>query len=257
MTLTLIAFGFDFSAYHQSVAIPYSTTEFVKNIFLYFPDLESTRLIPPSWALTVELFFYICIGIGLSKNRKITVAWLAVSAFYHLVCFVLGKEWYWIYFSIFGASLPFSIGAVIYHFEPELTKFAKKVSPIAALLMILIPFNWYLGKIFGSMKDFSFYLNLILNAVTILSLINTEKLPMLDKKKDKRIGNYSYPIYLVHYLAGFLTIEGLLILDITVEMKSLPLMFLSIPLLFSLSFIIIHTLESNIERLRNNVKTKG
>jgi peptidoglycan/LPS O-acetylase OafA/YrhL len=72
------------SNYKSEMSLPTSAYEIFTNLAIFFPFLEPTRLTPPAWALTVEMFFYILIGLGLSKYRRFTVLWFFISILYQI-----------------------------------------------------------------------------------------------------------------------------------------------------------------------------
>jgi hypothetical protein len=70
-------------------------------------------LIVPAWALTVELFFYICIGLGASRNKLISAVWFLLSVSY-TVYLIMSGGFAERYQTLGAASLPFSTGAMIF-----------------------------------------------------------------------------------------------------------------------------------------------
>ena len=74
------------SAYNGSFGIPTDVISIIANITLIYPSFHpievTPRLSPASWALTVELFYYILIGIGISKTKKVTIIWAISSLLY-------------------------------------------------------------------------------------------------------------------------------------------------------------------------------
>ena len=72
--------------YHGAIFLPASRLEVLQNLFMVFadwrPDSVYPRLVPQSWALTVELFFYLLIGLGISKTFIRVKIWLVLSVGY-------------------------------------------------------------------------------------------------------------------------------------------------------------------------------
>lgn len=209
--------------FHHSLRIPSSWQELIANTLMIFPGLMEypTRLLPATWALTIELFFYLLIGLGISKNRNITLVWFISSIIYMGLLMYFTKAIAYDYGSLLTASLPFSLGAFIYHYKQSLYSLLNKYIPLkitlplfvvnlalSAFLPIFGPeiFNWKIGFIFET-------LNIIFTTCLILQL---EK---IKAKKDwvdfdKKIGDYSYPIYIFHWSAAFiifwlLTVQGI------------------------------------------------
>ncbi len=198
--------------FHYSLRIPVTWQEYLANILMVFPELMEypTRVLPATWALTIELFFYLLIGLGISKNRKITLLWFISSISYMAFIMYSTKAIAYDYGSLLTASFPFSLGAFIYHYKKSLYYLLEKYIPLKVslslfvlnlALSVFLPtfesdyFNWKVGFIFES-------LNITLTACLILQLesIKTNK---KWKAWDKKIGDYSYPIYIFHWSAAF------------------------------------------------------
>jgi peptidoglycan/LPS O-acetylase OafA/YrhL len=259
--------GFSF-AYHHSLYLPKNAIEVLKNLFIFFPVMESPRLTPPAWALTVEIFFYICIGLGLSKTKNRVVFWLAISVIYHLVALVAGTDRY---FTIFAASLPFSTGAFIYYAKQNLLKKvsfqSEKIQDFLPLILFSgVLMNWLLGAVLRLSIDDSaddsvktiniifFYSNYLLCALMVVVLAQRKTLPFISRSFDKSLGDLSYPIYLIHYQVGLIMVVILNRMGIEIKHPDIRFMLLCLPFIFIVSWIISRTVEQPIERLRNRVK---
>jgi peptidoglycan/LPS O-acetylase OafA/YrhL len=247
------------SAYHVSIYLPGNLSELLNNVLLFFPFRESPRLTPPAWALTVEIFFYIIIGLGASKAKRMTLIWFVLSVVYHIFAVFRQLGWEHRYFTIFAASLPFSTGALLFHYKEELTQLVDRAagracSVLPHILMLLILFNWYLGYKVGHSRGLFFYSNFVLCSVMVAVLLSRKSLPLISKKLDKWLGDFSYPIYLIHYQVGIVVIVLFSALGVEIKRPEMTLMFVSIPLIFVLSLLITVTLERPIEIIRSKVK---
>lgn len=252
--------GEDFSSdYHQAIYFPHSLFEFFRNMVLFFPFAESPRLSPPAWALTVEIFFYIIIGFGISKNRKVVTCWFGLSIVYHMAVILLGGDWPARYYSIPAASLPFATGALIYHFK---NNFLIRISIIGGTIQYHLPvilfgsilLNWSLGYLTGHTMGFFFYTNYCLCALMIIVLADRKSLPFISKKFDKFMGALSYPMYLVHYQVGLVIIVIFGMAGLEFKRPDLFLMFSAIPLIFLASWVFAKAVEQPIELIRTRVK---
>ena len=247
------------SSYHQAIYLPGNLTETLNNVFIFFPLREWPRLTPPAWALTVELFFYICIGLGLSRNRKIVLYWFCISVLYHVAIVVSGLEWKYRYFTIPAASLPFSTGALLFHYNNDIMSYVRKVNGAIYNYLPLIVFsgllvNWISGYLLGISEGVSFYLNYIMCAFMVAVLSERESLPYVTRRMDKWLGDLSYPIYLVHYQVGLIVIVLMARWGIEFERPDIILMIISVPLILVVSWLIASSIEKPIEVLRSRVK---
>ncbi|MDQ7058483.1 MAG: acyltransferase [Ghiorsea sp.] len=260
MTLLLIySLGESYvSTYHKAMLYPTAWTDIIKNVFLLFPNLETVRLVPPAWALTVELCFYILIALGLSKNIKVALVWLVLSVIYHVVAWFAGWDRY---FSVFAASLPFALGSVLYFYRDRLLKQCfgrtQDLSPyLPLLLLLLMAINWYIGFLLTRSHELFFYTNILLCALMLLVLSSYKTLPWLSKKADAYWGDFSYPIYLIHYQVALVVMYAMQQLGIDVSRPGVGLMWATIPAVFLVAWLLVIGVERPIERLRSKVKEK-
>ena len=256
--IVVIALPTEIGQFHKALKLPESSLEYLANFAIAFKNLETARLVPPAWALTVEIIFYLLIGLGLSKNQTITNVWLGLSILYHILINFFDAGWYWVYFSVLGASLPFALGAFVYHHKQKLLKTLPFNSQKSlCLLFMLLLANWSLGNYLGLQRSAFLYFNLLICLIIMLMLFNKQSLMGISKKLDAKIGAYSFPIYLLHYLAGFLTLMIFNTVGYEVHNKTVELMFLSLPALFLLSWVMIYLIEQKIEAIRRKVKEKN
>ncbi|WP_062059896.1 acyltransferase family protein [Cellvibrio sp. OA-2007] len=244
-------------AFHPDIYLPQDTLDTLRNTFIFFPQLESPRLTPPAWALTVELFFYLLIGVGLSRNKAITATWFVSSVAYHLFAAINSYGWDEIYFTVWAASLPFSTGAMIYHFRDFLVR-AVAIFPkalyVPILLFIALPTNWWFASLGGYVRDIGFYINYLICALTISYLVSGSLPIAWFKHIDKKIGDLSYPIYLFHYQIGFLAMNGIAYLGFTISRGDVTLVLVSIPLIIFVAWLVVRWIEQPIMRVRERIK---
>ena len=252
--------------YHETIYLPGSAWEIFKNIALFFPAREAPRLTPPAWALTVELFFYILIGAGLSKSKLITTGWFVISLAYHGAALILHFGWEHRYFTVAAAALPFSTGAMIYHFKDQLGQLVayegrgwKRYLPVYGVILMIV--NWAVGiglwKFLGwnALDSVFFYLNYLICGSMVVLLMQRTELPLINRAIDKWLGDFSYPIYLIHYQVGILVLVLLGAFGVSISRPS-PLLFIAaLPFIFLISFVITVLLERPIEVIRARVKS--
>ena len=200
------------TAYWKFIYLPETLSDWAQNVTLiyadWFPTRVTPRISPPTWALTVELSFYLLIALGISRTKVTTLIWLGLSITYMALTHALDYPYAYRYNMILAGSLPFAIGALIYHYRDYLTSFIKK-QPYLNFFTLFTALIANAGlsiladqKGLAGIKEVSVYLNYLLSAAIIVYLIKGQ-IPGLTTKKDKMIGDYSYPIYLLHWPAGF------------------------------------------------------
>tara|TARA_R110000765_G_scaffold413450_1_gene513518 strand:+ start:2254 stop:3189 length:936 start_codon:yes stop_codon:yes gene_type:complete len=211
--LAVLFFGENNSVlYREFIYIPTDIYEWTQNITLIYVDLFPGRVLPrlspPTWALTIELIFYFLIALGLSKNKKLTTFWFLISILYMLATHIFPLGYSYRYSIVFAGTLPFSMGAMIFYYYDDVKKFLHFRFFNVGGLFLLITLNFLFSTLLEHFQAhkyfflFSFYFNYLLNALLIISLVEN-KIPFISRGVDKVIGDYSYPIYLIHWQAGF------------------------------------------------------
>ncbi|MEQ1559730.1 MAG: acyltransferase [Methyloglobulus sp.] len=200
--------------YFKSIYMPTSAREYFSNIAMIFPswypNQVNPRLVPPAWALTVELFFYVLICLGLSKHYTVIKVWLLLSVAYVVATFAFGS-WSDRYFPVAAASLPFSIGSAIYFISKD-EGIHKRFLTLGLstktlfILMLANCFAWSAISLLttGALVEIGFYLNLLICALLVYSITKCGKIVDISKAHDTYIGDFSYPIYLLHWQTGIL-----------------------------------------------------
>jgi len=255
------------TAYRKAIFLPSNFMESFQNIFfLYFdwmPGSESPRLSPPTWALTVELLYYLLIALGISKSKTATNIWVMAGLCYFGGTHILSYGFPFRYSNILAGSLPFSIGALVYHHRKILTEkignHPKSLNFTTLFVLFLLnsicahfasKYNWQL------LENVSIYLNYVINAIIIIYLIKG-KVPFITEKWDKIIGAYSYPIYLFHMQAGFI-ISMMIWGQPIVKGKYNDLIITALAILLTLfvSFLVIKLIDRPIDKYRKKIKER-
>lgn len=247
--------------------LPGNYFEYITNITLIFPAWNpidvSLRLSPSSWALTIEIFYYCLIGIGLSKNKKITLIWFCLSIVYLCFYMVLNKTYGAGYGNFLAASLPFSIGGMIYHYKLEIFTICKKITVkyghvvtllfILNLVMCATSHKWAPEE-YWKVNVVGMYFNLLLSSILIVFLFYGGK-KYFSKKIDKFYGDLSYPLYLFHWSAACIC-SWLLIGEPIKEITANNVIVFFVALLFTIfiSILVNFSVNTPIEKMRHRIK---
>lgn len=268
--LLVITLGGDLLAnYHRSIYLPSTPEELLQNLFMAFaawnPSSLNPRLVPPTWAVSVEIFFYLLICLGISKTLTRVKIWLLFSLCYVAFSYATGWPWSDRYFPVAAASLPFAMGAMVYFLSKNKTAIEKfKALSISAknlfLIMLLNCLAWTIlsREDIGAFIDVGFYLNVALCSLLVYKLAIGETIISLNKKTDKIIGDYSYPIYLLHWQSGLIAsyiIFGEALHELSY--RGLISFVAALFIVIALSSILIRHLDTPIQRIRNEIKPKG
>jgi peptidoglycan/LPS O-acetylase OafA/YrhL len=190
----------------------------------------------------------------LSSTKKRTIAWFVAAAIYTLIINILKVSFDVKYFLIPAGSLPFSTGALLYHYRDEILARCPALGDRRApyLLFALWILELALAVKRNAYLGWGYYLNEPINAAIVLSLLSQKSLPAISQKLDRALGDLSYPIYLLHFPSGMLLVA----LGFTAAKRGQPLFFFAaLPLLLALSWLVTHFVEWPIEAVRARIKS--
>lgn len=251
--------------YKDVLYLPRSASSILSNLTMVYPNVFPTRieprLSPPTWAITIELFFYALICLGISKSRIATTAWLAVSVIYVIVTVVLNTLPGYRYSSIFAGSLPFSMGACLYFFKKDIADVLNAhrafsirnlaLAHIATYALIVVGYKYTRSDF---IQESGLYITTALTALMVVKLYYV-KAPGPWVKWDKLMGDYSYPVYLLHWqlsaLASFLLKSGAAHARTHATIALFPL---TMAMVFAVATAIIFGVDPMVERLRRVVR---
>ena len=254
--------------FHPSMDLPPNNKNLVQNIFMIFPSWIPgsihPRLVPPTWAITVEMFYYALICFGVSRTFGRVKIWMLLSIAYVLYTFIYNLPWNNRYFHILAASLPFSIGASIYFISTD--KIYDKYlshslfsSRVLYVLMLLNCTIWMLipRNSIGSWIEIGFYLNIVICSLLVFSLVKGGQIIKLSRGVDKFIGDFSYPIYLLHLQGGLLAsyiLFGQAKVFHRLTMNSLINFSLALVIVLAIAMVFIFMFDKPIQKLRTRIK---
>ncbi len=251
--------------FHNAMSIPSDFTSVGQNLAMVFyawrPVSVTPNLVPPVWAITVELFFYACICIGVSKTFERTLIWFLVSLVYVFYSFYAELPWQDRYYPIAAASLPFSIGSMIYFLskKAELVELVTRVRLLSFTCFALLILNcalWiYLGRLdLGILEELGFYLNLFLCALMTIGIACNNSVHPFSTRFDQRIGQYSYPIYLLHMPIGLIVYSFSGAKHTYLSQAGLVDFCFSLMLVFGTSFVLLRLVDSPIQKYRASLR---
>ena len=260
--LSIIIIGDDNSrSFHQAMFLPKTISEWFGNLSLIFwsekPIEVIPRIAPATWALTIELFFYLIIGLGISSTKASTILWFGLSLCY-TIYFNLTVHIGLGYGTVWLASLPFSLGALAYHFREEIIKTIRSLR-VNVLLFIVYVSNLLLASfssvLFG--EDISWkvgflasVLNLAVSAFLTVYLFHIDK--TLNRSWNTFLGNLSYPVYVFHWGGALIAAA---VFDDFVKESRVLIFGLGLFITLIISCLAEYYLSKNIEKLRTRIKS--
>ncbi|OMH34781.1 acyltransferase [Motiliproteus sp. MSK22-1] len=252
----------------KSLSLPPDIFSVLANLTMvfpsFFPNHISPRLSPATWALTIELFYYFLIALGISKTRGRTVLWVVVSVVYVAFTYVMDFYWHSRYFAVPAGSLPFSIGAFLFFLAKDYRLDSQVFRSVlnTKVLFILVLANAVSGALLSGdeentlVVELLFYGNLTFSSLLILSLIKGGRLVVIPRSLDKFLGDFSYPIYLMHWQIGVLV--PVILYGKSASMKqaiSGSELMLTAVLILLISLFVIVFVDKPIEKARDRVRS--
>jgi peptidoglycan/LPS O-acetylase OafA/YrhL len=196
-------------AYNPHMIVPPTPAAWLENLtmifFGWFPKEHVARLVPPTWALTVEIFYYILIGFGISRSRRTTILWMVLSAAYVVAAYAAGGGGPNLYSAVPAGSLPFAMGALTYHYRADLYRLLSAAKLNNALFLIVV--RWVSCAAFASANamtgrgwliSLGNYANIVISMLIVCTLFYARPDVRLHHF-DRAVGDLSYPIYLLHW----------------------------------------------------------
>lgn len=218
--------------------LAWASAEQMKTVPFY-----SYLLIPQAWSLSLEVVFYLLAPLVIKRIRTI-LFWMSISIACRIALFIAGYDGEQFIYRFFPSELVFFLtGSLSYHLHrqfhvPLLTRLDRYL-----MIPVVVTIASY-QVIPGSLEPFvrgGLYLAL---AVSIPYIFNRSK----DNDLDNRIGDLSYPFYILHMF----TYEVLLVLTprIGIQAKDLVFLFAWVATTMALSYAMIRLIQSPIERIR-------
>lgn len=213
---------------------------------------NESRLIPPAWALNIELTYYILIALVLGRSAKTAASWFGLSLFVTVWLVLKRTSFEDRYFTIVGASLPFSIGALIYYL-PRWSHTGLGGSACAVFaLNLALPFAFpeIVSANFLHPGNLPLYASLLLSSAIIWWLTTLDAKTHPFRKWDRWLGNLSYPIYLIHW-----PVACLVWFVFHMPLRSFGLFALATPFVLLAASMLWALCEKPFERVRGRVAT--
>ena len=251
------------NAFNSAMRLPVDFTELLQNLTMVYwsilPNEVKPRLSPATWALTVELLYYFLIAIGISRTRHRTWIWFVLGLGYAVWVRLADYGYAYSYYSVLAGSLPFSLGALMYHYRSSLNKlFSCSYWQATAWGLLALHYGcWIVStKIFkmGIYYHAGPYINMLVQMFVVAVLMQSKPSEAM-KNIDKRVGDWSYPIYLMHWPVGMLLsyiVWGQDVHGLSVQGGLLSACCLLVCILLAQGLVV--SVDQPVQRLRSRLK---
>lgn len=221
---------------------------------LHFDKVYSSRLVPPIWSVDIELCFYAAMGLGLARGRRVVTLWFLASAAWTVWAVASDLPFPERYSRLVAASLPYSAGALLYHWREPLSRrlawrghvpLSLGLFGANAAWCLPIPINPFVGGLYLSLAS-SLY------AIASLDRLRPGRAPGRWARIDARLGDLSYPVFLVHWSAA------LIVLGLGVANGPGPWLFVAaLPVANGLAWAVHAGVERPVESWRARVRRRA
>ena len=238
---------------HPFLRAPSSPAVWFSNLALFGLTADvPARLVPPAWSLNVELCFYAAFPL-LCRWRRGVVLWFAASVAYtgYLVYadrpFIVER-----YTPLAAASLPFSIGAVLWHFRERMPRIS---AGYLGCVFVAYLVNLVGARGWGDPYLLGFYLSLVLSAVLVVGLSQRSTAVSRLRSLDDMLGRLSYPMFLLHWHVAACIAAG--VIAIGTPMTRAALFWVGLLPLNLVAFAVDRFVEYPVKHVRDRVRGAG
>lgn len=256
--------------HHQAMTVPATSAGWVQNVSMIFPAIVPRdimpRLVPLAWALTVEIVHYVLIGMGISRTKRSTWLWLIASVGYTLAAGSIHHPRddlneiipIYQYSAIPAASLPFSFGALVWHYRSEIQGLMSQFR--IGLPAVLIIGRWllYCGIVilfavvrWAPLVMIGNWINIALSGLIICALFHARSSDRV-RDIDRHIGDFSYPIYLLHMPMALVAM--IMLYGEPVKGRNFAVFALGLAVTVAISMVCTRIIDPAAERLRRHIK---
>lgn len=258
--------------FNDAFGIPPDLASWGMNATMIFPSLHPSeiepRLLPIVWTLTVEIFYYVLMGLGATSSRLSSIVMFACGVAYHLYGITTGQDFGFHYHSIFAGAMPFAAGALAFHYRDTLSRMLGNRAVIMLCLHMAVLAGGAAAyaidvKLFhhgmegraSLMIDLANLFAAVAISVLTIGAVYRPTTYVIGKALDDALGKYSYPIYLLHVQTSMLV--SYLVFGHRVSGINLPSLIgfvLTMIGIWLAGWIVIHLIEPGVDSIRDRVK---
>ena len=229
-----------------ALQMPQTKTGWVYSLTLLTPAFKG-ELVHGSSALRVELWMYIVMALGLSRNFTTAAIWFTACAVNTWWLLHTGVGFIERYVYIVPCALAFSTGTLLYHVKKFLPTLVNPWWALGAAGLWWT--HVFVSQHFvGGPWMYGLYTSLIVSCIAIVTLMNLKpsNVPRWLSKTDKVLGDLSYPIYLCHWGVGIVVTHFIP----SLTRNDFEVFLIGFPLVNAVGFLIYRFVESPLALLK-------
>jgi peptidoglycan/LPS O-acetylase OafA/YrhL len=211
------------------------------------------RPIPSIWSVGVELLNYALLYAAVARRRNAALVVAIAGVGYHVVSMWRGDDWGARYFPFYAAMLPFAVGALIYFWtrQSRVSLSTTAVLILCAPVLANMVITCFLGAIQSTIVfAILFYSNLGFQGLAVMAMaLHKSRRPFIDKF----FGDLSYPIFLCHWLVGYL----LTIVFFPGQSRGIGQMLLTLVCATAVAYIVCKLQDQLVEPVRAQLRSRA
>ena len=236
------------------IRAPGNALEWLRNLVIFTLHLErpeTHRLISIAWSVDIELWLYIAMGLGLGRGRRRISVCFLLSLAYTVYMVSEGYQFAPRYSTVAAASLPYSLGALLYSYRGRLGRLLSSSWHVPLAVALFFANTAFSPQLWGNPFVGGFYSSLVYAAYVIASLGALERAsaPAWLARLDEVFGNLSYPVFLCH-----LPVAAMLVSVGIADEYGPVLLLWTIPAASGVGWLVHQLTQHEVEALRDRVR---
>jgi peptidoglycan/LPS O-acetylase OafA/YrhL len=237
---------------------PATAAEWLPQVAIFGLDKAAVRVLPATWTLGTELYYYLLIGLVTARSKRASVALCAISLPVGALCALKVLPWDF-YGSPIGNGFVFALGSVAYFYRDRM-----RVRPaIFALAVAAYLVNVYLVPALeqADVDKANLAASVLPFAIILLFLVqNPVRQPWL-MQLSLVLGKMAYPMFLLHWavcvvISAWL-FHGLASFDMAGSLQGAEYFGAMLAGVLVCSFVFYRCIDQPVERYRQIVRARG
>lgn len=266
-TVLVVAFArkpISFHLVQKDWSISGDTIAFISNLFIVpFPFVlpsDSYILVPQAWSIGIEILCYLLLWLFIARSPRNALFVIMLASGYDAVTSYLGYGWGVRYYLLPAALLPFAIGSLMSWYAEKREKLSvsrlKLLSGGAFAVWILnMVLTGFIAPVGSTGYEIFFFLNLALASIMVFFLVDPRH-RTTNSGFDTLLGKMSYPIFLTHWIVGFV-IRRTFVPGIPFGELGITLFIIALPAILIAAYALVLVQERTFDPIREQIRRFG